>query len=106
MGSPAARQQLRDTKLSFGDGKYFHRSTVGERILVPRTLITSIVATYHKSQFYGHSGVLRTMALIKRDYACSHLRHYVVRYILSCDVCQGAKSRCFNTAKGSPDPYR
>ena len=31
------------------------------------------------------------MALIKRDYVCSHLRHYVERYILSCDVCQAAE---------------
>ena len=39
------------------------------------------------------------MALIKRDYVCSHLRHYVERYILSCDVCQAAKSRRVNTAR-------
>ena len=47
-----------------------------------------IVAMYHESEFYGHSGVLRTMALIKRDYVCSHVGHCVERYILSCDVCQ------------------
>ena len=39
------------------------------------------------------------MALIKRDYVCSHLRHYVERYILSCDVCQAAKSRQVDTAR-------
>ena len=39
------------------------------------------------------------MALIKRDYVCSHLRHYVERYILSCDVCQAAKSRRVDTAR-------
>ena len=71
--SPAARHQLRDAKLSFDDGKFFHLSTMGKRVLVPRTLVTSIVAMYHESEFYGHSGVLRTMALIKRDYVCSHL---------------------------------
>ena len=96
--SPAARHQLRDAKLFFDDGKFFHLSTMGKRVLVPRTLVTSIVAVYHESQFYGHSGVLRTMALIKRDYVCSHLRHYVERYILSCDVCQAAKSRRVDTA--------
>ena len=47
-----------------------------------------IAAMYHESEFYGHSGVLRTMALIKRDYVCSHVRHCVERYILSCGVCQ------------------
>ena len=57
---------------------------------------------YHDFGFYGHSGVLRTMALIKRDYVCSHLRHYVERYILSCDVCQEAKSRHPSTAR-QPD---
>ena len=97
--SPAARHQLRDAKLSFDDGKFFHLSTMGKRVLVPRTLVTSIVAMYHESEFYGHSGVLRTMALIKRDYVCSHLRHYVERYILSCDVCQVAKSRRVDTAR-------
>ena len=71
--SPAARHQLRDAKLSFDDGKFLHLSTMGKRVLVPRTLLTSIVAMYHESEFYGHSGVLRTMALIKRDYVCSHL---------------------------------
>ena len=49
------------------------------------------------------------MALIKRDYVCSHLGHYVECYILSCDVCQAAKSRHVNTARQPrplpvPDP--
>ena len=39
------------------------------------------------------------MALIKRDYVCSHLRHYVERFIFSCDVCQAAKSRRVDTAR-------
>ena len=72
-------------------------------MLVPRTPFTSIVAMYHESEFYGHSGVLRTTALIKPDYVYSHLRHYVERYILSCDVCQAAKSRCVETAR-QPTP--
>ena len=96
--SPAARHQLQDAKLSFDDGKFVHLSTMGKRVLVPRTLVTSIVAMYHESEVYGHSGVLPTMALIKRDYVCSHLRHYVEQYILSCDVCQAAKSRLVDTA--------
>ena len=71
--SPAARHQLRDAKLSFDGGKFFHLSTMDKRVLVPRTLMTSIVAMYHESEFYGHSGVLRTMALIKHHHVCSHL---------------------------------
>ena len=70
---PAARHQLRDAKLSFDEGKFFHLSTMGKRVLFPRTLMTSIFAMYHESEFYGHLGVLGTMALIKRDYVCSHL---------------------------------
>ena len=97
--SPAARHPLRDAKLSFDDGKVPHLSTMGRRVLVPRALVTSIVAMYHKSEFYGHLGVLRTMELITRDYVCSHLRHYVERYVLSWDVCQAAKSRRVNTAR-------
>ena len=54
---------------------------------------------YHESQFYGHLGVLQTMALIKRDYVCSNLQHYVERYILSCDVCQAGRSRHVDTAR-------
>ena len=65
--SPAARHQLRDAKLSLDDGRFFCLWMMGKRVLVPRTLVTSIVAMYHESEFYGHSGVLRTMALIKRD---------------------------------------
>ena len=99
VGSPAARHQLRDAKLSFDDGKFFHLLTMGKRVLVPRTLVTSIVAMYHELEFYGHSGVLETMALVKRDYICSHPRHYVERYIFSCDVCQAAKSRRVDTAR-------
>ena len=72
---------------------------MGKRVLVPRTLVTFFVAIYHESEFYGLSGLLRTLALIKRDYVCSHLRHYVERYILSCDVCEAAKSRRVDTAR-------
>ena len=54
---------------------------------------------YHESEFYLHSRVLHTMALIKRDYVCSHLQHYVERYIWSCDVCQAAKFRRINAAR-------
>ena len=97
--SPIARHQLRDAKLSFDDGKFFHLSTVGKRVLVPRKLVTCIVAMYHDSEFYDHSGVLRTMALKKRDDVCSHLRHYVERYILSCDVFGAAKARRVDTAR-------
>ena len=73
VGSHAARHQLCDAKLSFDDGKFFHLSTMGKRVFVPRRLVTSNVAMYHESEFYGHSGVLRTMALMTRDYVCSHL---------------------------------
>ena len=97
--SPTAQHQLRDAKLSFDDGKFFPLSTMGKRVLLPRTLVTSIVAIYQESYFYGHSGVLRIMALIKRDYVCSHLRHYVERYMLSCDVCQATKSWRVHTAR-------
>ena len=96
--SPAERHQLRNAKLSFDDGKFLHLWTMGKRVLVPRALVTFIVAMYHELDVYGHLGVLRTMALIKRDYFCSHLRHFVERYILICDVCQAAKSRRVDTA--------
>ena len=56
--SPVARHQLRDAKLSFVDGKFLHLSTLGKLVLDPRTLVTLIVAMYHQSEFYGHSGVL------------------------------------------------
>ena len=97
--SPTARHQLRDAAFSFDDVKFFYLSTKGKCVLVPPTLVTSMVAVYHESEFYGHSGVLRTMAFIKRDYVCSHLRHYMERYILSCDVSQAAKSRHVDTAR-------
>ena len=97
--SPTARHQLRDATLSFDDGRFFHLWIMGKRVLVPRTLVISIVAMYNECEFYGHSGVLHTMALIRRDYVCSHLRHYVERYILSCDVCQAAKSPRVDTAR-------
>ena len=97
--SPVARHQLCDAKLSFDNGKFFHLSIMGKRVLVPRTHFTSILAMYHESEFYGHSGVFPTMALIKCDYVCSHLGHYVARYILSCDVCQAANSGCVDTAR-------
>ena len=85
--------------MSFADGKFFHLSTVGKRVLVSGTLVISIVAMHHESEFYGHSRVLRTMALIKRGYVSSHPRHYVECYVLNCDVCQAAKSRHVNTAR-------
>ena len=39
------------------------------------------------------------MALINRDYVRSHLRHHVECYILSCDVCQAAKSQRVDTTR-------
>ena len=39
------------------------------------------------------------MKFTKHDNVFSHLLHYVDRYILSCDVCQAAKSRHVNTAR-------
>ena len=85
--------------MSFDDGKFFHLSTMGKCVLVPGTLVTSIMGMYQESEFYGHWGVLRTMALIKRDYVRSHLRHYVEPDILSCEVCQAAKSRLVDIAR-------
>ena len=59
--SPAAQHQLRYAKLSFDDGQFFHLSTMGKHVLVPRTLVTSIVAMYHESEFYGHSGAFEPL---------------------------------------------
>ena len=67
--SPTAQQQLGDVRLSFDDGKSVNLSTIGKCVLVPRTHVTM----YVESQFNGHSGVLRTIALIKHDYVGSHL---------------------------------
>ena len=39
------------------------------------------------------------MALIKRNYVCSHLQHYVEQYVLSCNVYQAAKSRNTSTPR-------
>ena len=39
------------------------------------------------------------MALIKLVYVCSHQGTYLERNILSCDVCQAAKSQHVNTAR-------
>ena len=64
--SPAAQHQRRDAKLSFDDGKFFHLSTMGKRVLVSRTIVISIVAMYHELEFYGHSGVLRTATMFVR----------------------------------------
>ena len=97
--SPTARNQLPDAKLYIDDGKFFFLLTMGKCVVVPQTLVTSVVAMYHESEFYGHSGVLRTLVLIKREYVCSHLRHFVERYILNCDVCEAAKFRRVDTAR-------
>ena len=39
------------------------------------------------------------MALNKRHYVCSQLRHYFERCILGCDVCQAAKSQHISTGR-------
>ena len=103
--------------MSFDDGKFFHLSTMGKRVLVPRTLVGTIVAMYHELEVFGHSGVLPTMALISATaFVASptlrralHLKSFalclpdirlgVPDYILSCDVCQAAKSRRVHTAR-------
>ena len=54
--SPTAQHQLPDTKLPFAQARLLHLSTLGKSVLVPQMLVTSIVAMYHNSEFYGHLG--------------------------------------------------
>ena len=52
---PTARHQLRDAKLSFYDGKFFHLSAMGKRVLVPQTLVTQLCRCTMKP----HLGAIR-----------------------------------------------
>ena len=56
--SSTARPQLLDAKLSFDECEFCHLSAVGKRVLVPCTLVTSVLAMYQESACYGRSGVL------------------------------------------------
>ena len=51
--SPTAPHQFRDANFSYNDGKFFHLSTMGKRVLVPQMLLTSFLAMYHVSELYG-----------------------------------------------------
>ena len=82
--SATAQHQLRDVKLFFHDGKFLQLSRLGKCVLVPQTLVTSIVAMYHESEFYGYSGVLQTMAI--------HDHGNVTMSVPTCDTTLSATS--------------
>jgi hypothetical protein len=83
-----------DTEL-LDDPRIFHNERLWkhDRIIVPKTKATEIIAMYHDSPSAGHWGVNRTVGLIRRRYHIDHLRRLVRRYCRSCVACQQAKAR-------------
>ncbi|XP_064468651.1 uncharacterized protein K02A2.6-like [Ornithodoros turicata] len=89
----AILREVRD-ELSVADGVVFR----GERVLVPETLTSRIIAQAHQS----HQGMVRTKQRIRSTYWWTAMDRQVEDYVRNCAVCQSADK----SAKVSPAPLQ
>ena len=66
----------------------------GRRLYVPlfRNLRRELLNECHDSQWAGHPGVQRTLALTEGNYYWPHIRDDVEAYVKTCIVCQQGKT--------------
>ena len=57
-------------------------------LAVPEMCADRIISLYHKSQFAGHQGVIKTYLTISDKFFIPNLIHYLRSYIKGCHLCQ------------------
>jgi len=62
------------------------------RVVIPATLIHTVLANYHELPFTAHQGVSRTVGFISRKYWWETLRDDVSPFIKRCDACAKRKT--------------
>ena len=73
--------------------QYHHgRLWVGDKIIVPKSRVTEVIALCHDVNPTSHWGVTRTATLVTRRFLVPGLKAQVQRYVRSCPVCQQYKT--------------
>jgi len=63
------------------------------RVVIPATLIHTVLVSYHELPFTAHQGVSRTVGFINRKYWWETLRDDVSTFIKRCDACAKKENR-------------
>jgi hypothetical protein len=75
------------------DGILFHGNNCQDgQIVVPKTLVQTVVEHNHDKVFAGHQGITRTQDLIKLNYFWPTLNKDVEEYVSKCHSCAQHKS--------------
>jgi len=64
------------------------------RIVIPMTLVSTVLTYYHKLPFTAHQGVSRTLSFISRKFWWETMRNDVTKFIKECDDCARRKTGC------------
>ena len=62
------------------------------RVVIPASLIYTVLTCYHELPFTAHQGVSRTVEFISKKYLWEMLRNDVSEYIKRCDACAKRKT--------------
>ena len=60
-------------------------------IMADDNLRRGIMTIFHDSNTTGHPGILKTTALISREYWWPQMKQFITKYIQGCTVCQATK---------------
>ena len=62
------------------------------KLVVPMSMRQKVLATCHDEPTKGHTGIHRTLELVKNKYWWKGMGRHVKQYVRSCPVCQVMKS--------------
>jgi len=71
---------------------YYQKPKEQPRIVIPTTLVSTVLTYYHELPFTAHQGVSRTLSFISRKYWWETMRNDVTRFIKVCDDCARRKT--------------
>lgn len=88
--TPEQEQLLR--KFAVDNGLLWRRHSEGDRLVVPRKLVTQVIEAYHDTEYFAHPGTAETSRRISKHYFWGYMFRDVGRYIANCIVCGLAKT--------------
>jgi hypothetical protein len=75
------------------DGMLYHQASNGPpHIVIPASLVVTVLKCYHDLPFTAHQGVNRTIEFISRKYWWGTMRQEVTEFIKKCDACSRRKT--------------
>jgi Integrase zinc binding domain len=88
-------KQWEETEKIYFKKHYIIRQWVhGDHLVVLDNPTTkwSVLEMYHNHKIVGHLGIMRTLALITKDYWWPNMLSFVKAYVQGCTICQSTKS--------------